>query len=89
MRIVLAQDLGERHYDEIADQVSMNARHLLWFLLEVAKDGEEVHLAKLRARIRSSGHGWTPAQVQTFLQELATAHCVTFVGTRQAGALDR
>ena len=88
MRIVLAQDLRERHYNEVADQVSMNARHLLWFLLEVAEEGT-VLLDTLQARISRSGHDWTPAQVQTFLQELATAHCVTFVGTRQAGALDR
>jgi hypothetical protein len=66
MRIVLAKDLRERHYNEVADQVSMNARHLLWFLLEVAEDGT-VRPDKLRDCITQSGHDWTPAQVQTLL----------------------
>jgi hypothetical protein len=77
MRIVLAKDLRERHYNEVADQVSLNARHLLWFLLEVAEKGR-VHPDTLQARISRSDHDWTPEQVQAFLQELATAHCVTF-----------
>jgi hypothetical protein len=77
MSIVLAPDLRKRRYDEIADRVSMPARHLLWFLLEVAENGK-VHPDTLRAHITQRGHDWTPAQVQTFLQELATARCVAF-----------
>ena len=76
MRIVLAQDLRERHYNEVADQVSLNARHLLWVLLEVAEEGT-VLPDTLQAHLTRSGHDWTPEQVQTFLQELAAARCVT------------
>jgi hypothetical protein len=77
MRIVLAPDLRMRRYDEIADQVSLNARHLLWFLLEAAKEGA-VQPVKFRARIRRSGHDWTEEQLASYLQELAVVHCVTF-----------
>jgi hypothetical protein len=72
--IILAEDLGKRRYNEIADKVSMNACHLLWFLLEVAADGT-VHKAKLRERITKSGHDWTEEQLASYLKELATAHC--------------
>jgi hypothetical protein len=81
MRIILAKYLGNRRYNAIADKVSMNARHLLWVLLEVAENGT-VQPDKLRARISRSGYDRTQEQVQTFLQELATAHCVTVRGNR-------
>jgi hypothetical protein len=87
MSIILAPDLMQRRYSEIADQVSLPACHLLWFLLEVAENGK-IPPDKLRAHITQSGHDWTPVQVQTFLQELATAHCLTFRGNKQDGALD-
>jgi hypothetical protein len=77
MSIVLAPDLGERRYDEIADRVSMPARHLLWFLLEVTVDGR-VSGDKLRAAIKQAGHNWTEEQLVSYLQELATARCVAF-----------
>jgi hypothetical protein len=77
MRIILAPDVEKRQYNEIADKVSMSARYLLCFLLEVAENGK-VQPDKLRAHISRSGHGWTPEQVQTSLQELATARCLTF-----------
>jgi hypothetical protein len=72
--IILAPDLRQRRYNEIADRVSMNARHLLWFLLEVAVDGK-VHKDKLRERITESGHDWTEEQLASYLHELATVHC--------------
>ena len=77
MTIVLAPDLMLRRYSGIADKVSMNARHLLWFLLEVAAEGT-VQEAKLRARISRSGHGWTEEQLRSYLQELASVRCLTF-----------
>jgi predicted transcriptional regulator len=77
MILFLAPNLRQRRYNEIADKISVNACHLLWFLLEVAEDGK-VDPDKLRARITQSGHDWTQAQVQAFLHELATACCLTF-----------
>jgi hypothetical protein len=88
MSIILAPDLGKRRYSEIADQVSLPARHLLWFLLEVAENGT-VHPDKLRAHSTQSGHDWTEEQVQAFLQELATAHCLTVHGNKHEDAFDR
>jgi hypothetical protein len=73
-RIILAPDLGSRRYDEIADRVSMHARHLLWFLLDVAADGH-VSKDKLQARIKQSGHNWTEEQLASYLHELATVRC--------------
>jgi hypothetical protein len=75
MIIVLAPALGQRRYTEIADQVSMPARHLFWLL--VAED-DRIREDALRAAITQSGHDWTQAQVQAFLHELATARCLTF-----------
>jgi hypothetical protein len=76
MIIVLALALGQRRYTEIADQVSMPARHLFWLLVAVAED-DRIREDTLRAAITQSGHDWTQAQVQVFLQELATARCLT------------
>jgi hypothetical protein len=77
MTIVLAPDLMQRRYPEIADQVSMPARHLFWVLVAVAVAGR-IREDRLRAALTQRGHDWTPAQVQVFLQELASAHCLTF-----------
>jgi hypothetical protein len=77
MIIVLAPALGQRRYTEIADQVSMPARHLFWLLVAVAED-DRIREDTLRAAITQSGHDWTQAQVQAFLHELATACCLTF-----------
>jgi hypothetical protein len=77
MIIVLAPDLGQRRYTEIADRVSMPARHLFWVLVAVSEDGR-IGQDTLRAAITQSGHDWIPAQVQAFLKELASAHCLTF-----------
>jgi hypothetical protein len=74
MIIVLVPDLGQRRYSEIADRVSMSARHLFWLLVAVdGRIGEE----RLLAALTQSGQGWTPAQVQAFLHQLATAYCLT------------
>jgi hypothetical protein len=77
MIIVLAPDLKQRRYTEIAERVSMPARHLFWLLAAVAADGR-IREDTLRAALKQSGHDWTTKQVQAFLQELATAHCLTF-----------
>jgi hypothetical protein len=77
MGIALAPDLGKRRYDEIADRVSMPARHLLWFLLAVAADGR-VGEERLWEAIKEAGHDWTEEQLASYLKELATARCVTF-----------
>jgi hypothetical protein len=77
MIIVLAPDLKQRRYSEIAERVSMPARHLFWLLVAVAADGR-IREERLRAALTQSGHDWTPAQVQVFLQELATARCLAF-----------
>jgi hypothetical protein len=74
--IVLAPDLGRRRYNTVADRVSMNACHLLWFLLEVAEDGQ-VHTDRLRQRITKSGHGWTEEQLASYLKELGKAGCLS------------
>jgi hypothetical protein len=75
MIIVLAPDLWQRRYIEIADRVSMPARHLLWVLVAVAAEGR-IREERLRAALKQSGHDWTPVQVQAFLEELATARCL-------------
>ena len=77
MIIVLAPDLMQRRYTEIADQVSMPARHLFWLLVAVAVDGW-IREDTLRAAVTQSGHDWTPAQAQAFLKELVTARYLTF-----------
>jgi hypothetical protein len=77
MIIVLAPDLRQRRYTEIADRVSMPARHLFWVLVAVAADGR-IGEEMLLAAVTQSGHDWIPAQVQAFLKELASAHCLTF-----------
>jgi hypothetical protein len=77
MIIVLAPDLMQRRYDEIAEQVSMPACHLFWLLVAVAAD-DRIREDRLHAALTQSGHGWTPAQVQALLKELARAHCLTF-----------
>jgi hypothetical protein len=77
MIIVLAPDLMQRRYTEIADQVSMPARHLFWLLVAVAAD-DRIREDTLRAAVTQSGHDWTPAQVQAFLKELVTARYLTF-----------
>jgi hypothetical protein len=77
MIIVLAPDLMQRRYTEIADQVSMPARHLFWLLVAVAVDGR-IREDTLRAAVMQSGHDWTPAQAQASLHELATARCLAF-----------
>jgi hypothetical protein len=72
--LILAKDLGSRQYDEIADRVSMHARHLLWFLLEVAEAGQ-VRKDKLKDRITQSGHAWTEEELASYLKELSAARC--------------
>jgi hypothetical protein len=64
----------------------VNACHLLWFLLEVAEDGK-VDPDKLLARVTQSGHDWTQEQVRAFLQELATARCLTLSSTGEIPTL--
>jgi hypothetical protein len=82
MRIVLAKDLLERRYDEVAERVSMPTRHLLWFLLDVAEDGR-VQEERLRAAIKQAGHNWTEEQLASYLRELASVRCVTFRSNSQ------
>ena len=77
MIIVLPPDLMQRRYSEIAGRFSMPARHLFWLLVAVAADGR-IREERLRAALTQSGHDWIPAQVQAFLKELASAHCLTF-----------
>jgi hypothetical protein len=77
MIIVLAPDLIQRRYTEIADQVSMPARHLFWLLVLAAADGR-IREDRLRAAITQSGHDWTEEQLASFLKELATARYLTF-----------
>ena len=76
MRIVLAEGLTDRHKNKLDKQVSLNARHLWRMLLAVAEEAT-VLPDTLQAHLTRSGHDWTPEQVQTFLQELAAARCVT------------
>jgi hypothetical protein len=60
--IILAPDLPQCRYDEVANMISMPATHLLWFLVEAAEDGR-VDPDRLRTRIRKSGHDWTEEQL--------------------------
>jgi hypothetical protein len=79
MIIVLAPDLMQRRYTEIADRVSLPARHLFWVLVAVTED-DRIREDRLLAALTQSGHDWTQAQVQAFLWVLCTKVTATWIG---------